>query len=115
MLSRLDEKTEGAIIPVMWRMHVDDLAGHLLERGGWQPLNLPAITEADVLDETRQNLGAYDFAPQYQQRSVAVDGGLIKWSWFERFKVAPAREPEDQIVQNWGAASTAGELNEYSV
>ena len=34
LTSRLDNKSEGAIILVMQRLHVDDLAGHLLEAGG---------------------------------------------------------------------------------
>ena len=34
LLSRLDDKVHGAIVVVMQRLHLDDLAGHLLERGG---------------------------------------------------------------------------------
>jgi predicted phage terminase large subunit-like protein len=47
LFSRLDNKVEGAIILVMQRLHEEDLAGHLLERGGWDHLNLPAIAESD--------------------------------------------------------------------
>jgi hypothetical protein len=47
VISRLNDKSSGAIILVMQRLHVDDLAGHVLERGGWVHLNLPAIAEAD--------------------------------------------------------------------
>jgi hypothetical protein len=47
LLSRLDRKSEGSIIVVMQRLHPDDLAGHLLEQGGWEHLNLPAIAETD--------------------------------------------------------------------
>src|SRR5205085_3949342 len=45
LLSRLDNKAEDAIVLVMQRLHVDDLVGHLLQEGGWYPLNLPAIAE----------------------------------------------------------------------
>ena len=45
--SRLNDKTRGAFVLVMQRLHVDDLAGHLLDKGGWTHLNLPAIAEAD--------------------------------------------------------------------
>jgi hypothetical protein len=31
----------------MQRLHVDDLAGHLLAEGGWEHLNLPAIGEIE--------------------------------------------------------------------
>ncbi|MCJ2142107.1 hypothetical protein [Methylobacterium sp. E-066] len=94
LLSRLDDKTTGAIILVMQRLHVDDLIGHLLEQGGWTVLNLPAIAEADqfipigqgrvhhrrtgdvlhpereplaVIEEQRRTMGGFNFAAQYQQ------------------------------------------------
>ena len=34
LLSRLDHKEQGAIILVMQRLHVGDLAGHFLDQGG---------------------------------------------------------------------------------
>src|SRR4029077_11203325 len=45
LLSRLDDKVHGAIVVVMQRLHQDDLSGHLLERGGFEHLCLPAIAE----------------------------------------------------------------------
>ena len=45
LLSRLDDKVRGAIVLVMQRLHLDDLAGHLLEKGGFEHLCLPAIAE----------------------------------------------------------------------
>jgi hypothetical protein len=48
LLSRLDDKQNGAIVLVMQRLHEDDLAGVLL-RGpdDWTVLSLPAIAEQD--------------------------------------------------------------------
>jgi hypothetical protein len=48
LLSRLDDKQNGAIVLVMQRLHEDDLAGVLL-RGSdeWTVLCLPAIAEQD--------------------------------------------------------------------
>lgn len=43
--SRLDSKTDGAIVVVMQRLHQNDLAGHLREQGGWTVLSLPAIAD----------------------------------------------------------------------
>ena len=43
LVSRLNDKETGAIVVVMQRLHENDLAGHLLEQGGWQHLDLPAI------------------------------------------------------------------------
>jgi hypothetical protein len=82
LLSRLDDKVHGAIVVVMQRLHLDDLAGHLLEKGGFEHLCLPAIAErseiiqlgngrvhrrevGDVLDPVREPLSALQ-----QQRSA---------------------------------------------
>src|SRR6516162_712044 len=45
LLSRLDSKSDGAVVIVMQRLHEDDLAGRLLEKGGWPHLKIPAIAE----------------------------------------------------------------------
>ena len=77
LLSRLDDKVHGAIVVVMQRLHLDDLSGHLLERGGFELLCLPAIAEkkqiiqldygrthvrspGDVLDPVREPLSALE-------------------------------------------------------
>jgi hypothetical protein len=45
LLSRGDDKTEMRIVVVMQRVHQDDLVGYLLEQGGFDHLNLPAIAQ----------------------------------------------------------------------
>lgn len=95
VIQRLNDKKTGAVIIVMQRLHVDDLAGHLL--GGEQPwvhLNMPAIAVTDerwalsngraylrrkgqalaaAIEGRRQlyermlDIGAYNFGAQYQQ------------------------------------------------
>ena len=47
LYSRLDDKREGVIILIMQRLHLEDLAGHVLRREPWVHLNLPAIAEID--------------------------------------------------------------------
>lgn len=142
VLSRLNDKTDGAIIVVMQRLHVDDLAGHLMARGGWTVLKLPAIAEAEervplgfgkfhrrrvgellhaarepqgVLNELKAGLGSTGFAAQYQQDPVPAGGNLIDWAWFRRFDARPPRRPYESVVQSWDTASKAGEINDYSV
>jgi predicted phage terminase large subunit-like protein len=57
-LSRLDNKQEGAIVIIMQRLHLDDLVGHVLAKGGdWEVLNLPAIAEDEVTHEFSTLLG----------------------------------------------------------
>lgn len=95
VIQRLNNNTTGAVIVVMQRLHVDDLSGHLL-RGArpWVHLNMPAIATVDEcwtlsdgrtferrkgqamapdLEDRRElydrmrDIGAYNFAAQYQQ------------------------------------------------
>ena len=48
LVSRLDDKQTGAIVVVMQRLHMDDLAGTLLRSSDeWTLLNLPAIAEQE--------------------------------------------------------------------
>jgi hypothetical protein len=56
LLSRGDDKAETRIVVVMQRVHQEDLVGYLLEQGGFEVLNLPAIaqrTETFELGEGR--------------------------------------------------------------
>ncbi|MBA3519251.1 MAG: phage terminase large subunit [Rhizobiales bacterium] len=141
LLPRLDSKAEDAIIVVMQRLHVDDLVGHLLEQGGWEHLNLPAIAETEqrvplgrdrhhlrrtgdvlhpereprpVLDELKRSMGSLDFAAQYQQAPVPAGGNLIQWSWFEVYAEPPGRMRGDKIIVSWDTAMSASELADYS-
>jgi predicted phage terminase large subunit-like protein len=142
LLTRLDDKTQDAIVVVMQRLHVDDLVGYLLEQGGWAHLNLPAIAETDsrialsptrshlrragdllhperepreVLDQLRRSMGSLDFSAQYQQEPVADGGNLIKWKWFQFYDKAPGRQPGDRIIVSWDTAMSSSELASYSV
>ena len=140
LLSRLDDKQNGAIVLVMQRLHEDDLAGVLL-RGSdeWTVLSLPAIAEQDeqipigngqihfrhagdvlhperesrdVLKSLRAQLGAETFAAQYQQQPVAPGGAMIKRAWVRRYDQLPK---SGQIIQSWDVANKQGEENDYSV
>ena len=142
LLSRLNDPVNGAIVLIQQRVHEEDLAGMLLEQGGWVHLDLPAIAEeptridlgwrglvwrkegdllhparlpADLLDRRRDELGSYVFAAQYQQRPAPLGGGLVKWDWFRTYDVAPQRQGGDRIVQSWDTASKAEEASDYSV
>ena len=142
LLSRLNDPKSGPIILVQQRVHEADLAGMLLEQGGWEHLDMQAIAEEPVeidlgrrgvlrrkegdllhpdrlpqelLDQHRLELGSYVFAAQYQQRPAPLEGGLVKWGWFKRYDIAPTRQAGDQIVQSWDTASKAEEANDYSV
>lgn len=136
-VSRLDDKMNGVIVVVMQRLHENDLTGHLLNKGGWEHLCLPATAETktiidfgrikksreegDVLHHAREDaeaiarqkieLGSMAFAAQYQQRPAPAEGGIFKLSWFE--KRYEQRKPSyKRIVQSWDTAIKAGQLND---
>lgn len=142
LLSRLNDQAKGSIILVMQRLHEDDLAGYLLERGGWQHLSLQAIaTErqeiplgrgevyirepGDVLDPERlprelleqikEEMGTYAYEAQYQQAPVPATGNLFKREWFKRYASPPDRSTFQRIVQSWDTAAKTGQANDYSV
>lgn len=142
LLSRLDNKHEGAIVVIQQRVHEDDLAGRLIEKGGWVHLNLPAIAEeaetiavgpgmtkrrrpGDVLHPERESLadlealkrdmGSYTFAGQYQQNPVPAGGGLVQLKWLRTYEKLPPSKAGDLIIQSWDTALTAKETSDYSV
>jgi len=141
LYSRLDDKRRDAIIVIMQRVHVDDLVGHLLAKGGWRHINLAAIATSPerfaladgrvftrsvgdalhpdreplaVLDDIRATVGSYHFEAQYQQAPAPEQGNLVKWSWFRRYAEIPFAEPGDRIVQSWDTAMTAHDGSDWS-
>ena len=142
LVTRLNDKQTGVIIVVMQRLHEEDLAGFLLEQGGWQHLDLPATAVEDqeipigpgevhkrkagdvlhperepreVLDRIKADIGSLRFSAQYQQRPAPVEGNMIKRIWFQTYEDRPERRSGDQVVQSWDVATTTNEANDYSV
>ncbi|MEM7492489.1 MAG: phage terminase large subunit [Pseudomonadota bacterium] len=127
---------------IQQRLHEDDLAGHLLEQGGWHHLNLPAVAtsdetislvngytykrkEGDVLHPERQSrtnldalksdMGHFHFEAQYQQAPVPEAGNLISPDWFKRHHSSELDQMTGHIIQSWDFAIEAGSNNDYSV
>jgi phage terminase large subunit-like protein len=125
----------------MQRLHENDLAGHLLEQGGWEHLDLPAIALDDTvitlsvgrtmhrrigdilhperenkeaLERIRAEIGSLMFSAQYQQRPVPLEGNMIRRDWFQYYDQLP-QGPYRRIVQSWDIAMTTGNTNDYSV
>ncbi len=113
--SRLNNKKNGVIVVVMQRLHQEDLTGHLLEKGGWEHLCLPATVKekqiihignfykerlpGNILHEEREGevelanikkeLGSYAYSGQYQQRPSPLGGGIFKEEWWRYFDILP--------------------------
>lgn len=105
---------ESAVIIVLTRWHLDDLAGRLLdkmERGGeqWEIVDFPAIalqdelingklrrTEGEALwpekfpikrlEEIKEVLGTYDFNALYQQKPILSENQEFKPEWIQEKK-----------------------------
>ena len=140
--TRLNQKTRGAIVIVMQRLHEDDLVGHVLPKEGWEVVSIPAIATRDhpypmgpephevyrrragellyperepqvVLDQLRRNLGSMSFSAQYQQEPLPAEGNVIKREWLRYYDSAP--EELDVVLASWDTASTLEETSDYSV
>ena len=143
--TRLDSKRHGAIVIIMQRLHLDDLAGYVQEKGGWEIINLPAIAEEDTevafesiwgprkiirlagtalhperepletLASIRANMGEFRFSGQYQQSPVPIGGGIIKTDWIKTYERSELPSSFEMIVQSWDTASKDHNFADFSV
>ena len=99
---------------VMQRAHARDLSGHVLKKGTYEHLCLPAEYEKRIfttsigftdprkevgellwrerfgdveIAQLKADLGAYAAAGQLQQRPAPREGGIVKEGWFKYFNV----------------------------
>ncbi len=142
LLSRLDSKSEGAVVIVMQRLHEDDLAGRLLAKGRWGHLKIAAIAEQDErvavgpgriherlagsvidprrelfedLEQLRQSMGELFFSSQYQQEPIPLAGNLIKADWFKHYDTAPILRDGDLVVISIDTAMKGTPSADFSV
>lgn len=141
LVTRPDDKTAARIVVVMQRIHEQDLVGYLLEQGGFEILNLPAIAQTDaeyglsaggiyqrkkgellhpdhesveVLRDLKKNMGSYAFSAQYQQSPVPPGGRIIKRRWLKTYQSLNGMEPRDRIFVSWDIALSENESGDYS-
>lgn len=141
LYSRLNNKATAPIIAVQQRLHEADIVQHLLDKGGWEHLNLPAIAEEtqrfplyygrtyqrsqgdvlapeyesrETLREIEQQMTRSTFAGQYQQNPTAQGGNRIRWEWFGTYDEVRPRLEYRFVVQSWDTAYSA-ECGDYSV
>lgn len=113
MSTRVNDPKTSAMVVVMQRCHQRDLSGHLLEKGNFEHLCLPAeyegpsrVTSIGFSDprteigellwrdrygpkevtDLKTSLGSYAAAGQLQQRPSPVGGGIFKRHWFRYFQ-----------------------------
>lgn len=102
LFTRLNNPNEGRIVVIMQRLHSEDTTGHLLKKGQWEHLKLPAYTEKKIsvqvrgkefeyegylhperlgketLDNLHDSMGTYAYTGQYIQEPVPLGGGEFK-------------------------------------
>lgn len=144
LLSRLNDKRNGAIVIVMQRLHENDLVGHVTAKGGWDVLSFPAIAEenacfaietpygprrfarkagdilhparesADTLSRLKKQMGRAAFLAQYQQAPCAREGVMVKAKWFPRYAQHELPRDFDTRLLSCDTANKASELSDYS-
>jgi predicted phage terminase large subunit-like protein len=139
--TRLDNKKTGVIVLVMQRLHREDLSGHLLEKGGWEHLCLPAIAvraqkydfgrvvklrkagellhcareNVELIERAKIDLGSRAFAAQYQQDPLPEVGTMVRRDWLIRYGELPVSLNIERVVQSWDTAIKIGTKNDPSV
>lgn len=120
---------DAAIILIMTRWHVDDLAGRLIADAKrdpaadqWEILNLSAVTDGQalwperypisVLDNVRATIGSRNFESLYQGSPTQAEGNVFKREWWQFYKVRPVF---NYIIQSWDTAFKDKSQNDYSV
>jgi predicted phage terminase large subunit-like protein len=139
LVSRLNDKKNGAIVLVMQRLHESDLSGHLLKKRLWKQLSIPIHSEKlikykigrkefvfqkdkalnalrdsdDDLKNIKLELGAVAYSAQYMQHPISSSDQLIKKSWIHRYPNLP--EGEYDVIQSWDCAIKVQSSHDYSV
>lgn len=122
LLSRRNDGERTPIIFIGQRTHEDDLAGHLLQTGGWDSVILPAIDHSNnaicpdlmSLQELKKlrDLQPYVFNSQYQQTPTPPGGSLFKAENF------PVLDKDPEILMTFltvDTAETSKEINDATV
>jgi predicted phage terminase large subunit-like protein len=140
--SRLNDQATGRLVAFQQRLHEDDPAAYMLDKGNFTHLDLQAIAEEDeeveigpgrvhrrqrgealcpehqsleTLESIRRELGAGVFAAQYQQRPVAPSGELVRWDQIQRYEERLEREAYQMVVQSWDLGTSANPTSDWSV
>jgi predicted phage terminase large subunit-like protein len=140
MSSRLNDPMTSAIVIVMQRLHEGDLAGHVMQQGGYEVLRLPMEYEGgkhvtsigwqdprteqgellwperygrEEVERLKLDLGSYAAAAQLQQRPSPAEGGVLKRSWWRFYREAPQKL--DEIIQSWDCSFTDSSNSDFVV
>lgn len=142
LFSRLDNKRDARIVSIQQRLHEDDFAAYLLEKGTFRHLCLPSIAERrqefplfggrcwtreigdvlspdrepkKVLDQIKAEIGNYAFQAQYQQDPSPTSSEFLSMEDLHLIDEIPEQERINRFVQSWDTAVKDGPRCDYSV
>jgi predicted phage terminase large subunit-like protein len=140
-----DKKTGCIILIMQRLHEDDLVGHVLSQNGSWKVLRFPAIAEEDesyvvdtvlgrrcfkrrvgealhperesleILKDTREIQGEYNFAGQYQQAPAPFGGGIVKAGWFKTYNPNELPPKFEAVLQSWDTANKTTELSDYSV
>jgi len=138
MSTRLNDPKRGVRGIIMQRVHEMDLSGHVLQKGEYRHLCLPAefepkhpfvspddwrTEEGELLwperidrkgmDKLKRDLGSMGAAGQLQQRPSPAEGNIFKRVWFRYYDTLP--DKFDKVIQSWDMAFKASKDTDYVV
>ncbi len=142
LYTRLNDKSAGSIIVVQQRLHQDDLIAHLIEKGTFRHINLPAIAEKpeeyrlygdftwsrekgellapgredeQTLATIRADIGEAAFRTQYQQDPASAGSTMLDFSKVTVLEQSATDIRRLKTVQAWDTAIKDGPNCDYSV
>jgi predicted phage terminase large subunit-like protein len=140
-VSRLNNKSKGAIVIVMQRLHSDDLCGYLEKnhKNSWEILKIPVQANSDHhyvisdklykmkegetlhsdrdkkenLEKLYSEIGKENFFAQYMQDPVDNSVSILSFKDISYYDTIPFQI--DYILQSWDTAIKTTEKSDYSV
>lgn len=134
-------KKKGKIVLIMQRLSEADLAAFLLRSSNFEHLCFPAeympgkftrnslgiydfrteegqilwpeVYPKEKLQQYKMELGAFDYAAQYQQTPVPADGSVFKQEWFNNFWTTLPEQM--QMIQSWDTTLSSSVTSDYVV
>lgn len=123
VVPRLNEDSNVVVMFHRWKE--DDLAGRLLQQGGWDYLRFAAIGDGEndpmeraigvplssrypraYLDNVKRTIGNSAFESLYQGNPKPREGNMFKWSFFDN-KIIHALPVEIVLIRYWDKGFTA--------
>jgi predicted phage terminase large subunit-like protein len=139
-LTRLNDKSKGAVIIVMQRLHAEDLTAHLLANSNsWEHLKIPSEFQESVsyhildkrynfksgetlhqmrdssatLQQLQIEIGSNNYQAQYLQQPIANSISLLQSQDISFYTTLPLKF--DYFIHSWDTAIQVSEDADYSV